>query len=832
MEAASSSFTIPDFVGPIDLTEIPQDRRLRHLQQACAKLGRRPVPKTASVRDRHEEELSAVMITINLAERALEATSQAASVGLARKTANAAEAALVRRARASEPPKDRVIPLAAPPIRAEREFLIPGSAVPPAEQMQVRYARAAPSADVDQAEALPASSGGQVPGWTPATSEIRGRNGELWTTPQLTVAIPQAQRRDILQDALNQDVPREVIHDAGMRLVRLSANVTENVMPTTEEEEDRLIAAHVTQGDLPNMAPDNELAVALPEVTLPRHISYIDALNELQSKDPSISEYTLLSGGLGTDVTELEFVLEDTYGLSGQAIQVIVGRFPYRRRDFLHARKGGGELFRGFCYTTTRTTTSYLEKEALPLQALPPSHAYDWRVKRNRAMLDDKKIESAKTIRLTQAVIQRHSAAEVEEIRYTQLVMMIVVDARMLFEQLSLECFGIAPSGATDEQIARIYGPCIQSKVTGGKLQFSGCRGYWMRLVKLMDCATESGYLDVRIVLDFMDVTQLGGAIMGATCKWAADAFDNKLLMHLGTHKAVKTHKPVAKLGAVIKQKRAPKQAIWLCDDFVKFLMDNCHCKCGKVCTGMACKLRRARACFGYSCAFGGVRFADAQHVYSIVYLRPLGVEAEADRFKTSTDNEKEKFVMPLLDYKGRSLEPAFECLKEQMGSSYLLADPEPIGQQGVSTPIREPRRRCTYSHAIEIFQAFIAEFMVDFQVSASIHKNLDFMKGTMHSLKGWLATLAAQARFTDDETDRLLHWNKKAMRKRYNHNTSSTELSLRLQVMRLLAYPGWESRGPGLPQVPMTVAQRESLPPLLNEPSNGVDQSYSTYIF
>ena len=748
------------------------------------------------------------MITISLAERALEATRQAAPAVPARKTANAAEAALVRRARASEPPKDRVIPLAAPPIRAEREF--------------------------DQAAAAPASTGGQVPGWTPETSEIRGRDGELWTTPQLTVAIPLAQRRDILQDALNQDVPSEVIHDAGMRFVRLSANVIENVMPTTEEEEDRLIEAHVTQGDLPNMAPDNEYAVALPEVTLPRHISYLDALNELQSKDPAISEYTLLSGGLGTDVAELEFVLEDTYELSGQAIQVIVGRFPHRRKAFLHARSAGpySELFRGFCYTTTRTTTSYLEKEALPLQALPPSHAYDWRVKRNRAMLDDKKIESAKTIRLTQAVMERHSAAEVEEIRYTQLVMMIVVDARMLFEQLSLECFGIAPSGATDEQIARIYGPCIQSKVAGGKLQFSGCRGYWMRLVKLMDCATESGYLDVRIVLDFMDVTQLGGAIMGATCKWAADAFDNKLLMHLGTHKAVKTHKPVAKLGAVIKQKRAPKQAIWLCDDFVKFLMDNCHCKCGRVCTGMACKLRRARACFGYSCAFGGVRFADAQHVYSIVYLRPLGVEAEADRFKTSTDNEKEKFVMPLLDYKGRSLEPAFECLKEQMGSSYLLADPEPIGQHGVSTPLREPRRRCTYSHAIELFQAFIAEFMVDFQVSASIHKNLDFMKGTMHSLKGWLATLAAQARFTDDETDRLLHWNKKAMRKRYNHNTSSTELSLRLQVMRLLAYPGWESRGPGLPQVPMTVVQRESLPPLLNEPSNGVDQSYSTYIF
>ena len=77
-----------------------------------------------------------------------------------------------------------------------------------------------------------------------------------------------------------------------------------------------------------------------------------------------------------------------------------------------------------------------------------------------------------------------------------------------------------------------------------------------------------------------------------------------------------------------------------------------------------------------------------------------------------------------------------------------------------------------------------------------------------------------------------LLHWNKKAMRKRYNHNTSSTELSLRLQVMRLLAFPSWESRGPGLPEVPMTVMQRESLPPLPNEPTNGVDQSYSTYIF
>ena len=774
-----------------------------------------------------------MVITIGLAERALAAAAPPAPAAPSRKRANEAEQASLVRARASAPPKDRVIPLAAPPLRQDvdtaAEQRTPDD--PRSEYGQMKHQMRESEGwfgDLYQEGGGPLfPSGGAVPGWhDPFRSDP-----PLESPPTLAVAIPLEQRHAILHEALQQDVPPEVIRDAGMRFVR-SSMVAEDVMPTTEQEEDRLIEAHLNDGDLPNMAPDKANAPALPEIALPRHISYVDALNELQSKDANITEYTLLSGGLGTDVDDLAFFLEDTYGLSGQAIQVIVGRFPIRRRDFLHARRAGGELFRGFCYTTTRTTTTYLAKEALPLHALPPSHAYDWRVKRNRYMLDDKKIESVKTIRLTQAVIERHSAAEVEELRYTQLVMMIVVDARMLFEQLSLECFGIAPTGATDEQIARIYGPCIQSKVTGGKLQFSGCRGYWMRLVKLMDCATESGYLDVRIVLDFMDVTQLGGAIMGATCKWAADAFDNKLLMHLGNHKAVKTHKPMAKLGSVIKPKRAPRQAIWLCDDFVKFLMDNCHCRCGGVCTGTACKLRRARAAFGYTCAFGGVRFADAQHVFSLSYLRPLGVEAEADRFKTSTSDEREKFVMPLLDYKGRSLEPAFECLKEQMGSSYLLADPEPVGQQGVSTPIREPRRRCTYTHAIELFQAFIVEFMVIFPLSTSIHKNLDFMKGTMHSLKGWLATLAAQARFTDDEIDRLLHWNKKAMRKRYNHNTSSTELSLRLQVMRLLAFPGWESRGPGLPSVPMTVMQRESLPPLLNEPSNGVDQSYSTYVF
>ena len=79
MEAAALGFTIPDSVGPIDLTDIPQDRRLRHLKQAAAKLGRRPIPKTASVRDRHEEELSHVVITIGLAESALAATVSAAN---------------------------------------------------------------------------------------------------------------------------------------------------------------------------------------------------------------------------------------------------------------------------------------------------------------------------------------------------------------------------------------------------------------------------------------------------------------------------------------------------------------------------------------------------------------------------------------------------------------------------------------------------------------------------------------------------------------------------------------------------------------------------------
>ena len=78
METDSSSFSIPDFVGAVDLSEIPQDRRLRHLQQAFSKLGRRPIPKTASVRDRHEEELSQVAITISLAESALAEAAPAA----------------------------------------------------------------------------------------------------------------------------------------------------------------------------------------------------------------------------------------------------------------------------------------------------------------------------------------------------------------------------------------------------------------------------------------------------------------------------------------------------------------------------------------------------------------------------------------------------------------------------------------------------------------------------------------------------------------------------------------------------------------------------------
>ena len=76
-----SSFTIPDTVGPVDLSEVPQERRIRSLKQALLKLERRPTPKTATVRDRHEEEVSHVVITISLAERALAAAVPAAQAG-------------------------------------------------------------------------------------------------------------------------------------------------------------------------------------------------------------------------------------------------------------------------------------------------------------------------------------------------------------------------------------------------------------------------------------------------------------------------------------------------------------------------------------------------------------------------------------------------------------------------------------------------------------------------------------------------------------------------------------------------------------------------------
>ena len=71
MGARSDSFTIPDLVGPVNLEGVPPDQRLKQLKQAFAKLGRRPTPKTASTRDRHETELSHVSIVIAMAEREL-----------------------------------------------------------------------------------------------------------------------------------------------------------------------------------------------------------------------------------------------------------------------------------------------------------------------------------------------------------------------------------------------------------------------------------------------------------------------------------------------------------------------------------------------------------------------------------------------------------------------------------------------------------------------------------------------------------------------------------------------------------------------------------------
>ena len=94
---------------------------------------------------------------------------------------------------------------------------------------------------------------------------------------------------------------------------------------------DKLIADHLSPGDMPNLRADDandllkhgELFQTL--AVIPRSMSYLDALTELQPSkvcvrrqtlNPSLTEKAILSGGFGVDLENLAYILGGSYGLS------------------------------------------------------------------------------------------------------------------------------------------------------------------------------------------------------------------------------------------------------------------------------------------------------------------------------------------------------------------------------------------------------------------------------------------------------------------------------------------------------------------------------------
>lgn len=239
---------------------------------------------------------------------------------------------------------------------------------------------------------------------------------------------------------------------------------------------------------------------------------------------------------------------------------------------------------------------------------------------------------------------------------------------------------------------------------------------------------------------------------------------------------------------------KSVNHAPWLPDCFVKFLADCCQ---------HPNQMRRARAFFYWQSAIGGVRFSDAQHVVNMQAIG-TGVGAcivmTASRFKTSSGPRvvEEKYIIPQVDHLGRSVLPAMEALRAQMRKGeFLLAGADKATD--VESPLRSYNgvvQPMTYSKSCECLRAFAAEWQRWLPTDHE-YKHLAVDRITMHSFRGWLDTLARQARFRKEDIETLLHWSDGKMYRRYDRNPMVLELVLRQQLLGLLA-SDWRSAGLG----------------------------------
>ena len=450
-----------------------------------------------------------------------------------------------------------------------------------------------------------------------------------------------------------------------------------------------------------------------------------------------------------------------------------------------------------------------LKDEFGPLSVIIPM---DTDVIRKRPRKAAFSLPSLQPTALSAKVMAKMTAMEIENRLYTDLVRNVIRDAIPLFKELELSVFPEAKADASLEDIARVYGSCITSKLKRGKLRRKGCFQNWRRLYGILHAALESEELSPQFLCTYSDCSGLSGNYIAWTLQWAGFAFGCDTLTTLGHSRTVMEHCPGNILGRAMAPKPPPKKAPWLSDWFVMFLAFKCHDRHPLV---------RARAAFFYFMFVGGTRSSDAMNVNTMSFVG-LSVCLTALYNKTSTNPYQEVTSLPLLDYMGRSLRPAFEALSSQMGSYFLLADCTATRESRLQTPLVKLdggfTRPCSYAHLRDMLRFLVEDFNSEwagkpdrFGVIIPVANT----EATVHSPKAWLDTLAIQMRVEVTEKDVLCHWNAKTMSKFYNQNFSGVELLSRMKVVRSLQ-SDWRSAGRGyIPREPYNWHQ---LPPVPGE--------------
>lgn len=548
--------------------------------------------------------------------------------------------------------------------------------------------------------------------------------------------------------------------------------------------------------------------------------TYASALHVLATLAHPVYEPDLLDEIFGSSPKELSSALLD-FGVAPPYVDAILEHLPDRLAEY--GRFRDQNLLRHFCFLS---------------EAPPPEVANaqpSGRRKRQYNRTDASAIaqyESTKPLKRTldDVMDANMTAADARDQQYTELVLAIVEDARELFAEVDLQPFPHASPTASHAEVARMYGSCITRKLKGGKLRVEGCRQSWRKLVRLLEYGSRYNRFDLDLILAYAQATKTKGRVLSVALRWGAIAFGIPELEAMGNEPTLLHHVPGKILGAATTPSREQNKAPWISDDIVRFVADLCHDPDDLV---------KARALFIYLHAICGLRDQDVQHITDIRIMN-MAIVVIASYWKSSADKEVcECSTMPLLDPKGRSLEPAVLAMQKYKGRTYLLPDPLAIREKGLKTANRLPLQRCSLPHAIEMLHEVVRLYTTPDTSPLPPEADLYairkmFSRCTMHSFKNWLNGVSGEAKLDSEDRDLLLHWHAQSLQFRYQRNYDGNELAVRMLIVRLLGsvyrredgtadwddkvFAPWRSRGPGCVANRPPAGWLDSLPLVRNE--------------